>query len=72
MRKPKKGWDSKIGCKPKMISEETAHPVKVGLRILHKKDVAEVPEMVVNNLFQQPKPEELPQTKKKEIFTGTG
>ncbi len=55
-----------------MISEETAHTVKVGNRILHKKDVAEVPEMVVNNLFQQSKPEELAQTKKKEIFTGTG
>ncbi len=24
----RKGWDSKFGCKPKMISEETAHTVK--------------------------------------------
>ncbi len=68
----KKGWDSKFGCKPKMISGETTHTVRVEFRILHKKDVAEVPETVVNNLFQQSKPEDLAQTKKKEIFTGTG
>ncbi len=34
--------------------------------------MAEVSENIVNNLFQQPKPEELAQTKKKEIFTGSG
>ena len=41
-KRNRKGWESKFSQKPKLISSETKPTVKIGKRILHKKDVAEV------------------------------
>ncbi len=47
--------------------------MNVGKRTLQKKDVAEVPEEIVNNLFQSTNPENfVPSGKEKEIYTGKG
>ncbi len=68
-----KGWDSKFTCKPKLVNKETKHTVKVGIRTLHKKDVAE---NIANQLFQlemKEKKAETQQTpKEKLIYTGPG
>ncbi len=51
--------------------EETEHAVKVGNRVLHKEDVAEIPKRIIKNLLQSTNPETfVPSGKEKEIYTG--
>ncbi len=47
------GWDSKFQQVPKVVDSESKHTVKSGNRVLHKKDIAFVPEEVANEIFQR-------------------
>ncbi len=72
----RKGWNSKFQDKPLLVTSETDHTVTVGKRVLHKKDVAEVPEKLATKLFQQTKTNartpEYVQGQKKTIYKKDG